>query len=50
MRNIFKTTGIAAALALSLAANSAFAHAQLEKATPGVGSTVTIKIPLAKPT
>ena len=40
MRNMIKTTGIAAALALSLAANSAFAHAQLEKATPGVGSTV----------
>jgi hypothetical protein len=40
MQNIIKTTGIAAALALSLAASSAFAHAQLEKATPGVGSTV----------
>ena len=40
MRNMIKTMGIAAALALSLAASSAFAHAELEKATPGVGSTV----------
>jgi len=40
MLNMLKTTGIATTLSLSLAANSAFAHAQLEKATPSVGSTV----------
>ena len=40
MKNRIRITAIAAALALSLAANSAFAHALLEKATPGVGSTV----------
>ncbi len=31
---------IAASLAFALAATAAFAHAQLEKATPSVGSTV----------
>jgi copper resistance protein C len=36
--NILK---IAASLAFALAATSAFAHAQLEKATPPVGSTVS---------
>ena len=41
MQNTIKITAIAAALALSFAANSAFAHALLEKATPAVGSTVT---------
>jgi copper resistance protein C len=41
MRNAIKSTGVAAALALSVAASAAFAHALLEKATPGVGSTVT---------
>ena len=35
--NILK---IATSLAFALAATSAFAHAQLEKATPAVGSTV----------
>ena len=35
--NILK---IAASLAFALAATSAFAHAQLEKATPPVGGTV----------
>ena len=40
MRNAIKITGMAATLALSLAASSAFAHALLEKATPAVGSTV----------
>ncbi len=32
---------IASSLAFALAATSAFAHAQLEKATPAVGSTVS---------
>ena len=36
--NILK---IATSLAFALAATSAFAHAQLEKATPAVGSTVS---------
>ncbi len=36
--NILK---IAPSLAFALAATSAFAHAQLEKATPAVGSTVS---------
>ncbi len=36
--NILKT---ATSLAFALAATSAFAHAQLEKATPAVGSTVS---------
>ncbi len=35
--NILKT---ATSLAFALAATSAFAHAQLEKATPAIGSTV----------
>jgi copper resistance protein C len=40
MRNTIKSTCVAATLALSLAASAAHAHALLEKATPGVGSTV----------
>jgi len=36
--NILK---IATSLAFALAATSAFAHAQLEKATPAIGSTVS---------
>ncbi len=36
-----KILKIATSLAFALAATSAFAHAQLEKATPAVGSTVS---------
>jgi methionine-rich copper-binding protein CopC len=41
MQSAFKSLAAAAALALSLMTNSAFAHALLEKATPAVGSTVS---------
>ena len=36
-----RVTAIAASLALVCAATDAFAHAQLEKATPAVGATVS---------